>query len=156
MAESNYVIDGEKLEGNYGFSAVKWIDDRFFTIDYMGEVYHGEVVEAATEDQKLTVKINQRTFEIKKERPIDELIHEMGLDKKKVKKLHQLKSPMPGRILDFAVEVGDEVDEGTPLLTLEAMKMENVIKSEGVGKVKSLAKAKDDVVEKNELIIEFE
>ncbi len=156
MAESNYVIDGEKLEGNYGFSAVTWIDDRFFTIDYMGEVYHGEVVESATEDQKLTIKVNQRTFEITKERPIDELIHEMGLDKKKIKKLHQLKSPMPGRILDFAVEVGDEVDEGTPLLTLEAMKMENVIKSEGVGKVKSLSKAKDDVVEKNELIIEFE
>tara|TARA_B100000508_G_scaffold141097_1_gene147087 strand:+ start:199768 stop:200238 length:471 start_codon:yes stop_codon:yes gene_type:complete len=156
MADTNYIIDGEKLEGNFGFSAVEWIDERFFTIDYMGEKYHGEVVEAATEDQKLTVKINQRTFEIKKERPIDELIHEMGLDKKKVKKLHQLKSPMPGRILDFSVEVGDEVDEGTPLLTLEAMKMENVIKSEGIGKVKSLAKGKDDVVEKNELIIEFE
>lgn len=156
MADSKYVLDGEQLNGNYGFSAVNWIDERFFTIDYMGDVYHGEVVEAATEDQKLTVKINQRTFEIKKERPIDELIHEMGLDKKKVKKLHQLKSPMPGRILGFAVEVGDEVDEGTPLLTLEAMKMENVIKSEGVGKVKSLVKIKDDVVEKNELIIEFE
>ena len=118
MADTNYIIDGEKLEGNFGFSAVEWIDERFFTIDYMGEKYHGEVVEAATEDQKLTVKINQRTFEIKKERPIDELIHEMGLDKKKVKKLHQLKSPMPGRILDFSVEVGDAVDEGTPLLTL--------------------------------------
>lgn len=156
MANTKYIVDGEKLEGNYGFSAVEWIDERFFTIDYMGEKYHGEVVEAATEDQKMTIKINQRTFEIKKERPIDELIHEMGLDKKKVKKLHQLKSPMPGRILEFSVEVGDEVDEGTPLLTLEAMKMENVIKSEGIGKVKSLAKRKDDVVEKNELIIEFE
>ena len=156
MAESNFIVDGEKKEGNYGISAVNWIDDRFFTIDYMGKDYHGEVVEAATEDQKLTVKINQRTFEIRKERPIDELIREMGLDKKKVKKLHQLKSPMPGRILAFSVEVGDEVEEGTPLLTLEAMKMENVIKSEGIGKVKAIAKSKDDVVEKNELIIDFE
>lgn len=156
MANTKYTIDGEPLDGNYGFSNVKWIDERFFTIEFMGEEYHGEVVEAATEDQKLTVKVNQRTFQIKKERPIDEVIHAMGLDKKKVRKLHQLKSPMPGRILEFSVEVGDEVDEGTPLLTLEAMKMENVIKSEGIGKVKSLAKSKDDVVEKNELIIEFE
>ncbi len=156
MANAKYIIDGEKLDGNYGFSQLNWLDRSFFEIEYMGKTYHGEVVDAQTEDQKMTIKINQRTFSIKKERPIDELIHEMGLDKKKVKKLHQLKSPMPGRILEFAVNEGDEVDLGTPLLTLEAMKMENVIKSEGVGTVKKLVKQKDEVVEKNELIIEFE
>jgi len=67
-----------------------------------------------------------------------------------------LKSPMPGRILKFSVEIGDEVTTGTPLLTLEAMKMENVIKAEGEGKVKAIVKDKDAVVEKGELIIEFE
>src|SRR5690554_8040764 len=100
----------------------------------MGKKFHGEIVEAATEDQKMTIKVNQRTFEVKKERAIDELIRQMGLDKKKVRKLNQLKSPMPGRILNFAVEIEDEVTLGSQLLTLKAMKMENVIKAEGEGK----------------------
>jgi biotin carboxyl carrier protein len=156
MANSTYILDGEETVEQKGNSSIEWIDETFFTIHFLGKKFHGEIVEDATEDQKMTIKVNQRTFEIKKNRPIDELIHEMGLDKKKVKKLHQLKSPMPGRILGFSVEVGTEVTEGTPLLTLEAMKMENVIKAEGIGVVKSLSKSNNDVVEKGELIIEFE
>jgi len=156
MADAKYIVDGNEVKGEKGFSSVEWIDDTYFTIQFMGKKFHGGVIEAATEDQKMTIKVNQRTFEVKKERPIDELIHKMGLDKKKVRKLHQLKSPMPGRILKFSIEVGDEVTLGTPLLTLEAMKMENVIKAEGEGKVKAIVKDKETVVEKGELIIEFE
>ena len=156
MADSTYIIDGNKIQGEKGFSSIEWIDETYFYIHFMGKKFHGEIIEAATEDQKMTVKVNQRTFEIKKHRLIDELIHEMGLDKKKIKKLHQLKSPMPGRILSFAVEKGDNVNVGDPLLTLEAMKMENVIKAEGEGTVKSIAKSKEEIVEKGELIIEFE
>src|SRR5690554_5064594 len=156
MAEAKYIVDRNKVEGEKGFSSIEWIDETYFYIHFMGKKFHGEIVKEATEDQKMTVKVNQRTFEIKKERPIDELIHEMGLDKKKIRKLHQLKSPMPGRILNFAVEIGDEVTLGTPLLTLEAMKMENVIKAEGEGIVKAIVKDKETVVEKGELLIEFE
>lgn len=156
MAEAKYKVDGNEVGGEKGFSSIEWIDDTYFNIHFMGKKFHGEIVEAATENQKMIIKVNQRTFEVKKERPIDELIREMGLDKKKVKKLHQLKSPMPGRILQFSIAVGDEVTLDTPLMTLEAMKMENVIKAEGEGKVKSILKEKDTVVEKGELIIEFE
>jgi len=156
MAESKFLVDGNEVKGEKGFSSIEWIDDTYFTIHFMGKQFHGEIIEAATEDQRMTIKVNQRTFEVKKERAIDDLIRQMGLDKKKVRKLHQLKSPMPGRILSFAVEVGDEVSLGSPLLTLEAMKMENVIKAEGEGKVKSITKLKETVVEKGELIIEFE
>ena len=156
MAEAKFIVDGNEVKGEKGFSSIEWIDNTYFTIHFMGKKFHGEIIEAATEDQRMTIKVNQRTFEVKKERAIDELIHKMGLDKKKVRKLHQLKSPMPGRILSFAVKVGDEVILGTPLLTLEAMKMENVIKAEGEGIVKSIIKEKETVVEKGELIIEFE
>ncbi len=156
MTEAKYIVDGNEVKGEKGFSSVEWIDDTYFTIHFMGKKFHGEIVEAATEDQKMTIKVNHRTFEVKKERPIDELIHKMGLDKKKIRKLHQLKSPMPGRILNFSVNVGDQVSIGTPLLTLEAMKMENVIKAEGEGIVKAIVKNKETVVEKGELIIEFE
>src|SRR5690554_6380968 len=156
MAGAKYIVDGNDVYGEKGFSSIEWIDDTYFIIHFMGKKFHGEIVAAATEDQKRTIKVNQRTFEAKKERAIDELIRQMGLDEKKVRKLHQLVSPMPGRILNFAVEVGDEVTLGSPLLTLEAMKMENVIKAEGEGKVKAINKSEETVVEKGELLIEFE
>ena len=156
MEETKYIIDGAEVRNEEGTSSIEWIDNTYFTIHFMGKKFHGEVIEEGIEDQKLTVKVNHRTFEIKKERPIDNIIHEMGLDKKTIKKLHQLKSPMPGRILSFEVNIGDSVSLGTPLLTLEAMKMENVIKAEGEGVVKAIIKEKETVVEKGELIIEFE
>ncbi|HTO38410.1 MAG TPA: acetyl-CoA carboxylase biotin carboxyl carrier protein subunit [Brumimicrobium sp.] len=156
MGEYKYVVDGQEVKGEKGMSSIEWIDNTYFTIHFMGKQFHGEVLEDATEDQKLIVKINHRTLEIKRERPIDDIIRQLGLDKKKVKKLHQLKSPMPGRILRFDVNIGDTVQEGTPLLTLEAMKMENVIKAEGEGVVKAIVKSTEAVVDKGELIIEFE
>lgn len=155
MANHEYYVDGE-LKGVRGKSTLEWIDDTFFVIHFLGKTFNGELIESNLEDHKLTVKVNHRTFEVRKKQPLDDLIKALGLDKKKTKKLHQLQSPMPGRVLSFAVEIGEEVKEGSPLLTLEAMKMENVIKAEGEGVVKKLAVANDAVVDKGALLIEFE
>ena len=51
---------------------------------------------------------------------------------------------------------GDEVEKGTPLLILEAMKMENVIKSPGDVVIKEILVGKGKAVEKNEILITFE
>jgi len=150
-----YTVDN-KITENKGVSGLNWIDNKFFTIDYLGKRYHGEIVNSAIEDGLFTVKVNQRTFAIRRNHPLDDLIKSMGLDKQKIKKLHQLHSPMPGRILSYAVEAGEEVVPGTPLLTLEAMKMENVIKAEGEGVVKKVLYSADAVVEKGAVLIEFE
>ena len=155
MTKATYLIDGKEVSQK-GVSTIKWIDDKYFTIYFLGKKFNGEVVSSNLEDHILTVKVNQRTFDIKRNQPLDELISALGLDKKKVKKLHELKSPMPGRILNYAVETGAKVEEGTPLLTLEAMKMENVIKAEGEGVVKNIVQPSDAVVEKGQLLIEFE
>lgn len=152
---SKYTVDGKIVE-NRGESGLIWIDKKFFTIDYLGKKYHGEIVDSSIEDGVLTVKVNQRTFAVRRNHPLDDLIKSMGLDKQKIKKLHQLQSPMPGRILSYAVEAGAEVVPGTPLLTLEAMKMENVIKAEGEGIVKKVLYSADAVVEKGTVLIEFE
>lgn len=49
-----------------------------------------------------------------------------------------IKSEMPGAIIDVKVKVGDEVKEGDVLLILEAMKMQNEIKSPKDGEVKEV------------------
>jgi len=155
MANQNWKLDGEKVVINHRGNVV-WEDDRFFRIKFKGQVFLGEVMEESLEDRKLRVKINQREFVISKDGPLDQLISELGLDKVKVRKLQQLKSPMPGRIVSISVNVGDEVQVGDPLLTLEAMKMENVLKSEGVGTVKSIEVAAQEVVDKGAVLISFE
>ena len=63
---------------------------------------------------------------------------------------------MPGLVLDGLVNIGDEVSIDQPLMILEAMKMENVIKSPSEGKVKSIHIAKSDTVEKNQMLIVFD
>lgn len=55
--------------------------------------------------------------------------------KSKVLNPGQMKSPMPGKILKIYVSVGDDVVLGTPILIMEAMKMEHTIKASRAGKV---------------------
>jgi glutaconyl-CoA/methylmalonyl-CoA decarboxylase subunit gamma len=65
-----------------------------------------------------------------------------------------IKSPLPGTILDIYVKVGDTVRTGDKLLTLEAMKMENIINSDKSGKVISVNFKKSDAVMEGDILIE--
>ena len=63
---------------------------------------------------------------------------------------------MPGRIVQVAVQIGQELNLGAELLSLEAMKMENVLKADGVGVVKAILVESNQVVDKGTVLIEFE
>ena len=63
---------------------------------------------------------------------------------------------MPGLIIDILVKEGQAIQKGDQLLILEAMKMENVIKAEGEGIVKSILTEKSKAVDKGQVIIEME
>jgi biotin carboxyl carrier protein len=78
------------------------------------------------------------------------------LDVPKVRKLKQLQAPMPGRIVNIAVKVGQSLNVGDEILSLEAMKMENVLKAEGEGIVKEIYISQNQVVEKGVVLIEFD
>lgn len=66
-----------------------------------------------------------------------------------------VKSPLPGTILDVHVTVGDNVRSGDKLITLEAMKMENIINSDKGGKVISVNFKKGDAVMEGDILIEI-
>ena len=156
MSENSiFVIDGVEIEAGSG-AEIHWINRDFFELIYHGISFKGEILNRDIENRKLRLKLNHRVFEIKKKFVLDALIAELGLDKIKVKKLKELSSPMPGRILNIQVQVGDHVKVGDPILSLEAMKMENILKSDGEGVVKSIAIEKEQVVDKGQLLIEVE
>jgi biotin carboxyl carrier protein len=67
-----------------------------------------------------------------------------------------VKAPMPGMVVGVKVREGDKVKKGMPLVVIEAMKMENIIKAKGEGTVKSILVTKGKSVEKGDRLLEFE
>ena len=64
--------------------------------------------------------------------------------------------PMPGLIVKLDVEVGDEVQEGQALCTVEAMKMENILRAEKKGVVSKINAGAGDNLAVDDVILEFE
>jgi biotin carboxyl carrier protein len=121
-----------------------------------GKQFHGEVLENNLENNHLLLKINHAVYEIKRKGNLDDLIASLGMDKPKIKRIKELQAPMPGRILQLFIQPGDEIQVGDPILSLEAMKMENVLKADGIGVVKNIQIELGAVVDKGTVLIEFE
>ncbi|AWI84845.1 acetyl/propionyl-CoA carboxylase subunit alpha [Alloyangia pacifica] len=64
--------------------------------------------------------------------------------------------PMPGLIVKVNVSEGDEVQEGQALCTVEAMKMENILRAERKGKVSKINAGPGDSLAVDDVIMEFE
>lgn len=65
-------------------------------------------------------------------------------------------APMPGKVIDIMVQVGDEVLEYQEVLVLEAMKMENAIPATEGGIVKEIKVSKDQTVNTDDVLIVLE
>ena len=63
---------------------------------------------------------------------------------------------MPGLLAKVMVNIGDEIQEGQALATVEAMKMENILKAERKGIVKSISATAGSSLKVDEIIMEFE
>lgn len=103
-----------------------------------------------------TISVNGNRYDLKIDDVYDSMVEKMGLLAILPQKVSSIKAPMPGLIIDIMVKPGDEINVGTPLLVLSAMKMENVLLAEGEGVIKSVAVQKDDTVDKGQLIFEME
>jgi propionyl-CoA carboxylase alpha chain len=64
--------------------------------------------------------------------------------------------PMPGLLVALHVGAGDKVEAGQPLATVEAMKMENILRAEKTGVVKSVNAAQGDSLAVDAVILEME
>ena len=67
-----------------------------------------------------------------------------------------VKSPLPGSIVKVMVQAGQDIKKGDTLLTMESMKMENVIASEVTGKVKSVLVQPGQNVMQDDKLVEIE
>ena len=64
--------------------------------------------------------------------------------------------PMPGLLVSLHVAQGDSVEPGQPLATVEAMKMENILRAEKAGTVATLRASEGDSLAVDQVILELE
>jgi acetyl/propionyl-CoA carboxylase alpha subunit len=117
--------------------------------------YQAEILSFDPKGKFGILKINTNTYHFSIEDQYDELLHKMGIDMLHAGTVSELKAPMPGLVLKILVEEGQEVKKGDNLLILEAMKMENIIKSPADVTIGSLKVKPGSKVEKNQVIIGF-
>lgn len=122
---------------------------------FVGNKFY-EVQISAESDKVINVSLDGITYKVALHDQHDQLAKSLGLNAKVEKKQNHIKSPMPGLVIDVLVKVGDAVHKGEPLLILEAMKMENVLKAASDVVVKRILVEKGKAVEKNSVLIEFE
>ena len=162
MEKSNYKIKvNEQSDFDFtpeqmnDFDFVKENDGQFHILKN-NKAYRAEVVKTDFAKKMFTIKVNDTPYEIKIEDRFDQLVNQLGLSVVNTQKVSDVKAPMPGLVLGVSVDVGQEVQKGDGLLILEAMKMENVIKSIGEGTVKAIHIKQGEAVDKGQLLIEME
>lgn len=115
--------------------------------------YEVWLVEKGPKTWKLNVDGKEIT--INKQERLATLFEKIGFVEDARDKISEIKAPMPGTIVEVLVAVDQEVETNDPLIVLEAMKMENIIKASNAGKVSDIMVEQGSVVQKNEVLIKF-
>lgn len=137
------------------YDSIEISDGQFHIIkDHIS--YNVEVVEADYETKSFIIRVNDKVVSLAVEDRFDLLLQKLGMDITASSGLSELKAPMPGLVLNIPIKVGQEIKTGDPLVVLEAMKMENVLKSPSDVVVKAISVKQGEAVEKNQILIEFE
>ena len=151
LKDNKIIIDGQ----NADIDLVHIYKEKYHIIDN-NESFNIEVVRADFQNKIFEIKVNDTVYPIQLEDELDMLLEQMGMSTAVSNTMDNVKAPMPGLVLRITVEVGQEVNKGDNLIVLEAMKMENIIKATGIGKVKNILVTEKQAVEKNQLLIEME
>lgn len=126
-----------------------------FHVLYQNRSYRVEV-QQGDQPKQYMLRINGHLYNVALKDQHDLLLDRLGLSHLAEKGAEDVKAPMPGLVLQVLVQPGDEVEKGTPLLILEAMKMENVIKATTAATVKGIEVEQGKPVEKGQLLVTFQ
>lgn len=121
-----------------------------------GKSHAAEVVSFDTRSRTFEIKVDGTFCKVTIAGKYDELVEKMGLNAHTGRSVSEIKAPMPGLVLDVLVKCGQAIAQNDPVVILEAMKMENVIKSPGDGLVKNVVVSKGSSVDKGAVLIELE
>ena len=145
---------GVSIEGASDAQIENLGTDRWHVL-YKNRSYEISLIDIEETTSKVRMRINSKLVELKLKSDRQLLLEKMGLSSLTVKKVSEVKAPMPGLVVRCIVEVEQEVEQGDALLVLEAMKMENIIKSPTAGVISQIMVIQGEAVEKNQILIKF-
>lgn len=162
LGDKTHKLEVQELEMDHLYRIL--IDGKEITVDgrklttHMYSLLVGNqsfTVDVTTKDDAFTVACDGKSFQL---RVLDERRAARpgegaaaGRDGGK-----EIRSIMPGKVVDVLVSVGDEVAKDQGVLIVEAMKMENEVRAAAAGKVKEIRISPGQAVESGELLIVLE
>ncbi len=141
-------VDGKEIP----WDIVK-VDANRFHVIHNKKSYTIDVISADSTEKTFELRVNNQSCHVKVRDRFDELLHELGMDNLQAGKVHDIKAPMPGLVVDVRVQSGQQIKKGDGVVVLEAMKMENILKATADATVKAVIIKKGAKVEKNEVLV---
>ena len=133
------------IRGNEYDVIVKYFEDGVAKIEVNGSPYHVEV-EQQLKESKTPILVRK---EVQTPRSATKI-------KKDISGSIKITAPLPGNIMNIFIKEGDTVKKNDKLLLYEAMKMENLIKAEKDGIVRSIKVNAGDSVLQGDVLMEIE
>ncbi len=147
--DSYPVIDGEE-------QAINFIDqdDFQYVFEWQGKQFNCELV--SRDQNKAIINVNGVEYKFSLESIFSYI--RKGLIASDADKVsgNQVTAPMPGKIVDIFLQEGDLVNIGEPILTLEAMKMQNEITADCTGIIQKIRVQNEQSVMKDEVLVEIQ
>jgi biotin carboxyl carrier protein len=158
IAEYSYSFDEIRgvlsdKEGKKIYADVQELSKGEYSILVEGRSYHLFVVRSKSSSY---ATVNNFIFEINEETLRDKLSKQLLKDSGSKTAIMNMKAPMPGLITKIIKEEGSKINAGEGILIVEAMKMENEIKSTKSGIVKKIFVKEKQTVEKNDILFTIE
>lgn len=134
---------------------IEWIVQKQGRILLRVDTHLFRIGNTGIDDQDITFTVNGRWREAQVKSEKDLLLERLGFTRAKSATESNIKAPMPGKIIRILVEAGQEVEQGEPVVILEAMKMENELKAPVSGTVQAILASTGDTVEKRQPLLEI-
>lgn len=147
--------NGIRVNGQAADLDIHHVSLTTFHILHNNRSFNAELININRSEKTCSIRVNSHVYTMSITDQFDEMLHKLGMDNLSAQKVSELKAPMPGMVLKILVSEGEEVKKGSNLLILEAMKMENIIKSPADVVVKTIKVNPADKVEKNQVMIIF-
>jgi biotin carboxyl carrier protein len=134
---NEFLVDGKKT-GRTNYSLI--VDNRSFEI------------EVDNADDEYRVLVDGRSYHVNlvDERRMRVGNAQSGVD---LQGRQKISVPMPGKVIEVLVSEGDSVEKGQGLVIVEAMKMENEVRSPSAGEVKEIKVKPGDAVEAGAVLL---
>lgn len=147
--------DSILINGQAHSPDIRQVGERLFHCIDGTTGYQIELLEADDARKQFVFRMRGQRVTVQLKDDLDLMVEKLGMVQAAEAVVRKINAPMPGLIVGLNVRAGQTVQEGDSVLTLEAMKMENSIKSPVSGTVEAVHVQVGDSVEKKQLLVSF-